>query len=161
MAPSQDNEPRQEDLAYPLPAFFFKIQFGDFGADSDTSFQEVRGIGAELETEDVLEGGENRYVYRLPKSMKHPQLELKRCVAKPDSKLVEWCKQTLENGFASGITPQLVTVNLLDYKEKVAAGWQFTNAYPTKWEVDDFKSTKNEVVIETIVLSYAYSSRIS
>jgi phage tail-like protein len=38
--------------------------------------------------------------------------------------------------------------------------WSFANAYPVKWEVENFGSTKNEVVIEKIVLSYTYSNRI-
>jgi phage tail-like protein len=53
---------------YPLPAFYFKVSL-DGIMGNGTSFQEVRGIGSELHTEEAAEGGENRFVHRLPKIM--------------------------------------------------------------------------------------------
>lgn len=144
---------------YPLPAFYFKVVFGGLTGNTDTSFQEVRGIGAEIETEEVQEGGENRFVHRLPKAVKHPQIELKRAIAPLDSPVVQWCRKTLENGWSEPIRTSLVTIDLLDSEGKAVRTWSLADAYPVKWEVDDFKSTKNEVAIETIVLSYTYSNR--
>jgi len=148
-----------QTVVYPLPAFYFKVVFTGLKPGSDTSFQEVRGIGAELEIEEVQEGGENRFVHRLPKAAKHPQLELKRGIAAMNSPLVGWCRSVLELGLSDSITTSLVTVYLLDQFGAPVRGWSFANAYPVKWEVDEFKSTKNEVAIETIVLSYTYSNR--
>ena len=148
-----------QPVLYPLPAFYFKVVFSGLKGNSDTSFQEVSGIGAEMETEEVQEGGENRFVYHLPKGVKHPQLELKRGIAPMNSALVGWCRQVLDNGFAQPIVPSLVTVYLLDQFGAPARGWSFANAFPVKWQIDDFKSTKNEVAIETIVLSYTSSNR--
>jgi phage tail-like protein len=147
-------------VLYPLPAFYFKVVFTAFLGFADTSFQEVRGIGAEMETEDVMEGGENRFVHRLPTSLKHPQLELKRGIAPMHSALVRWCRSVLESGFSSTIMPSLVTVYLLDQNGAPARGWAFSHAYPVKWNIDDFNSTKNDVAIETITLNYTYSNRI-
>ena len=66
---------------YPPSAFYFKVVFGTTLGLTDTSFQEVSGIGAEVEVETVSEGGENRYQHKLPKGIKHPNLELKRGIA--------------------------------------------------------------------------------
>jgi len=144
---------------YPLPAFHFKVIVAGILGE-DTSFQEVRGIGSELDTEEVAEGGENRFVHRLPKIMKHPELELKRGNAKLNSPLVGWCRSVLESDFSSPLAPKTISVYLLDQDGGPIRGWSFANAYPLKWEIDDFKSTKNEVVIETLVLSYTYSNRL-
>jgi hypothetical protein len=81
-APSPTAAPNQQNAWYPLPAFYFKVITG-LRLGADTSFQEVRGIGSEIETEEVVEGGENRFVHRLPKAVKHPQLELKRAGLPP------------------------------------------------------------------------------
>jgi phage tail-like protein len=145
---------------YPLPAFYFKVVFTAMQGNSDSSFQEVRGIGAEMQTEDVVEGGENRFVHRLPTSVKHSPLELKRGVASMDSALIAWCRRVLEFGLSVQIVPALVTVYLLDENSKPARGWTFSNAYPVKWEIDEFSSTKNDIAIETITLNYTYSTRI-
>ena len=55
---------------YPTTAFCFKVAFAG-STEVDQAFQEVRGIGADLETEEVAEGGENRFTHRLPKTIKH------------------------------------------------------------------------------------------
>lgn len=108
-----------------------------------------------METEDVAEGGENGFVLRLPKSIKYPKLVLKRGIATKKSELVKWCCSVLEGGFTKPIEPMpFVQVGLMNADGKPIRVWTFTNVYPVKWEVDSFNSTKNEVSIETIELSY-------
>jgi phage tail-like protein len=154
------NQGSRQTEMYPLPAFYFKVVVAGLSANSDTSFQEIRGIGSEMETEEVPEGGENRFVHRLPKAVKHPQLELKRGITASNSQLSNWCRSVLESGWGQPIKPAQVTVFLLDENASPARAWTFADAFPVKWEVDEFKSTKNEVAIETMVLSYTYSNRI-
>jgi phage tail-like protein len=144
---------------YPPSAFYFKVEFSLPYGEGDTSFQEVSGIGSEMDTEDVVEGGENRYVYRLPKSVKHPKLVLKRGIATLDSPLVKWCKSVLETGLIAPIEAVLLRIFLLNEDKDPIRAWDFADAYPVNWEVDAFNSTKNEVAIEKIELSYTYSSR--
>lgn len=145
---------------YPLPAFYFKVIFGGSNEAVDTSFQEVSGISSEIEMEHVIEGGENRFVHQLPKNVKHSNLELKRGIAPASSPLVKWCKALMEEDFINPIEPVTVHVYLMNEKEERIRGWFFNSAFPVKWEVESFGSTKNEVAIEKIVLSYTYSKRI-
>ena len=144
---------------YPKPAFHFVVSIGSVFNTKDTSFREVSGIGPEIQTDDYPEGGENRFVHRLPKHIKHPKLSLKRGVADLDSPLVTWCKSCLESDFTDPITPTLITVRLLNEKHLPSAVWSFANAYPVHWEVEGFHSMKNEVAIEKIELSYSYCTR--
>ena len=144
---------------YPPSAFYFKVEFSSPYGKGDTSFQEVSGIGSEIETEDVIEGGENRYMYRLPKSVKHPKLVFKRGIATKNSPLVKWCKSDLEAGFIAPIETVLLRVFLLNEDKDPIRAWDFSDVYPVKWEVDPFNSTKNEVAIEKIELSYTCSTR--
>lgn len=148
-------------MMYPLPAFYFKVVFASLGGNTDTSFQEVRGLTAEMETEEVVDGGENRYVLRLPKQCKQPQLELKRGITKSSSPLMTWCKKVLSSGLASPITPTLITVMLLNENGDPVCSWSIAGAYPVKWEIDEFSSTKNDVAIETITMSYTYCERLT
>lgn len=149
-----------EDGLYPPPAFYFKVVFGEAENQGDTSFQDVSGISSEIQTEEVIEGGENRFVHHLPKGVKHANLELKRGIAPLSSPLVKWCKQVMERDFADPIVPQQVRVYLMDADGNPIRGWSFANAYPVKWETESFNSTKNDVAIEKIVLSYTWSSRL-
>lgn len=145
---------------YPLPAFYFKVVFSATAGQSDTSFQEVTGIGSEIETEPLVEGGENRYVYSLPKSVKHPNMVLKRGIASMTSPLVVWCRAVLEADFMTQILPMPIMVYLMNENKVPIRAWTFANAYPVKWEIEPFNSTKNEVAVEKIELSYNYSNRI-
>ncbi len=147
----------ETNSGYPPPAFHFRVVFA--GSQQDTSFQEVSGIGARMEMEPYQEGGENRFTHQLPKGAVHDNLVLKRGIADADSPLVSWCKEVLEGGLAAPITTRTVVVNLLNESHEPLRSWSVERAYPVKWEVQPFHSTKNEVAIETIELSYAYANR--
>jgi phage tail-like protein len=147
------------DVFQPPSAFYFRVSFTARGRNVDAAFREVGGIGPEMETETVSEGGENRFVHTLPKAVKHPRLVLKRGIAPFDSPLVQWCKSVLEDGLAQPIKPQQLLVVLMDEAGQPLRNWNIQNAYPVRWEIEPFQSTKNEVAIEKIDLCYAYSTR--
>ena len=147
------------ESAYPPVAFYFKVVFE--GTDQDTSFQEVSGISSQMETESYVEGGENRFTHKLPKGVTHSNLVLKRGIADANSPLVGWCQAVFEGGFSARITPKNLKVNLMNEDKQPIRSWFFASAVPVKWEVDTFNSTKNDVVIETIELSYPYSNRVA
>lgn len=148
-----------DSWGYPPAGFYFKVVFGTTQGKADTSFQEVSGIYSEIETEPVVEGG-NQYVRQLPKSIKHGNLVLKRGIASMSSPLVVWCREVLETNFMQPIVTTPVSVYLMDEEANPLRAWAFSDAYPVKWSVDAFNSTKNEVAIETIELSYMYFSRM-
>jgi len=152
MSPPQAN-------ATPPSAFHFVVSIGSAPRDADCWFREVSGIAAELELESVVEGGENRFVHQLPKSVKHLRLVLKRGVAPSDSRLVSWCREVLEGGPGQPITTQLLRVSMLDETGQPLRTWSFADAFPVKWEVEPFNATKNEVAMEKVEISYLASKR--
>ncbi|SBS31976.1 T4-like virus tail tube protein gp19 [Marinomonas spartinae] len=141
---------------WPLPAFHFSVVIDN--NTKDAAFQEVSGIESQVETEEYREGG-NNLVYYLPKTIKHSNLSLKRGIADSRSTLVKWCQNTMESQLAKPIQPKTISVRLLDEKGSPCRVWVFYNAYPTKWRVDGFQSTKNEVAIEEIEVCYSQMER--
>jgi phage tail-like protein len=145
---------------YPPAAFHFSVGLGPLGfLGVDAAFREVSGIVTELETEAIQEGGQS-FVYNLPKGITHPRLVLKRGIAPIYSPLVNWCRTVFEEWPSSRIETQPVQVSLLDESGWPLRVWTFDNAYPVRWEVEGFQSTKNEVAVEKIELSYTGSSRM-
>lgn len=140
-------------------SFSFSVGFNNIAAGVDCSFQEVSGMDQTMEVEDVQAGGENRFVYKLPKGVRQDKLVLKRGVADTRSPLLRWCKSVMSGGLAQTITPMDVSVYLLDEVGNKVRGWTFQAAYPVRWGVDEFNSTKNNVVIETIELAYLNCTR--
>ncbi len=148
----------QNTALWPIPAFHFKVVFG---SDSDdAAFQEVSGIGSQIETEPFLEGGENRFTYQLPKSIKNSNLLLRRGITGMDSTLVKWCKSFFYHDFKEALKPKDLLVHLLDETGTSLRSWSLSNAYPVNWKMDSFNSTKNEVAIEEIELCYHKLKRI-
>ena len=145
---------------YPPPAFNFKVVFTASGGVVDTSFQEVSGIKASIDTEAYNELGENNHVLQLPKSPTYGPLVLKRGIADLKSPLVKWCQSIFAGNFSKPVTPMPIQVHLIGENMVPVRSWSFSNAFPISWEVDSFNSTKNEVAIETITLRYDSLSRL-
>lgn len=152
---------------YPPGAFYFTVQvLGSATAlallsDGDASFQEVSGIQSEWNVEEVVEGGENRFVHRLPRPAKYSNLLLKRGAASGDSFLVEWAGATIGSGLSLPIITQNLLVMLLNREGVPLIAWGFVNAYPVRWEVSPMDSMENKVLIETLEFSYNYFERVN
>ena len=152
---------------YPPGAFSFDVQVLGSGAaaaaltGADASFQEVSGIQGEFSTEDVAEGGENRFVHRLPVRGKYSNLVLKRGAVTADSYLATWAGQTLASGLAVPIVTQNVLVALTNEQRQPTIAWTFHNAYPVKWQVSPLNSMENKILTETLELAYGYFEQVN
>ena len=158
-------------IKYPSVGFHFLVRFEGIGssvsvgpvtvstADIDTRWTEVSGLSVEMTTEDLIEGGENRFVHKLPQRAKYPNLVLKRgYFSSLPSPLMSWAEDAINN---FDIKPCQVSVILLDDMHLPAQFWSFKNAYPVKLVMADFKATDNSVLVETIELTYQYFKRES
>jgi len=142
---------------YPPVGFHFQVSFINLAGvqDNDARFQEVSGLSAEINTEEVVEGGENRFSYRLPTRAKYGNLILKRGML-TDSGLIGWFRDAVEN---FDFTPSDLLVTLLNEKHQPLAGWKFLKAWPVKWAISDFKAQEGAVVVETVELAYTFFKR--
>jgi len=140
-------------LFYPPTGFHFSVVFELPGqTDRDQRFQDVSGLSEEISTENITEGGENRFSYQLPERVSHPNLVLKRGML-IGSGLLRWIRNAMENFV---FEPVNLTVTLLNELHLPVAAWYIVNAYPVKWNVSDFNAEENRLVIETIELKYQY-----
>jgi phage tail-like protein len=135
---------------YPPLGFHFKVEFGNI--KGEFQFQSVSGLSVELETEQIAEGGENRFKHKLPVRTKFPNLVLKRGVL-VNSDLIKWCRKAVEE---YDITPVNITISLLNEEHEPLMTWNVVHAYPVKWAVADFNAEESSIVIETIELAYNY-----
>lgn len=149
MAASTDN-------IYPPVSFFFRVKFDGIGsADVDYRFQEVTGFNQELGTEDLAEGGNNRFAYRMPTRGKFGNLVLKRGVM-VESGLVDWIRDAIDE---FTFKPVDIIVTLQDEEDNPVITWNFYRAYPVKWTTSDLKAMENALLVETIELAYQYFTK--
>jgi phage tail-like protein len=142
---------------YPLVGFHFLVTFELFPqAPVDVRFQEVSGLSMTMATDSIAEGGENRFVHKLPARASFSDITLKRGLFEK-SALYTWCKNAIEH---YEFKPLNLLIVLLNDQHLPVYSWRVVNAIPTKWELSPFSAEKSEVVIETMVLTYNYFSPI-
>lgn len=138
---------------YPPAGFHFLVEFSGIDTtDNDHRFQSVGGLSVDIETEEIAEGGENRFKHKFPVRTKYPNLVLKRGML-IDSKVIKWCKDAVENFI---FQPTDLTIKLLNEEHQPLHTWKIVHAYPVKWAVEDFSAEESKLVIETIELAYNY-----
>ena len=147
----------------PLPPLGFSFSVEISGTQTSTieaAFQEAKGLSAEMETETIYEGGESRFAHKVPKAVKYSNnLELKRGLITTNSLFGDWCIEQLTTGLYGKIVAKDLTVHLLELGtagSKPIMSWAITGAYPVKWEVGQQNAKKHEILVETLVISYAY-----
>ncbi|AWK89882.1 phage tail protein [Azospirillum thermophilum] len=154
------------DVYCPPPGFSFSVSVAGSGASLqsasavDGSFQEVSGLDATVETETVTEGGENRFVHRLPGVTRYPNLVLRRGYVTQPSFLSEWAAQTVGSTLNQAILTQTLVVMLLGADRAPLVAWNVAQAWPVRWVTGPFDSMKNEYLTEVLEFSYAYVTRM-
>jgi phage tail-like protein len=137
----------------PPVGFHFKVEvLGLAPSDNDLRFTDVGGLTVDLATEEVPEGGENRFIQRYPVRAKYPDLVLKRGLMKQTA-IWDWVKQCIET---LTIEPHDVDVTLLNASHQPLMTWHLVGAYPVKWAVSDLSATANAYVVESLQLAYQY-----
>jgi len=141
---------------YPLTSFYFRLSFPTVSGTLDTSFSEVSGLEVEMGLEEIAEGGENRFKHRVPTGVKYQNLVLKRGIASLVSPLSVWCETILTGGLSDALAPKTVVLSLLNENSLPIKNWTFMNSWPVKWSFSPLNSMNNEILIETLELTYDY-----
>jgi phage tail-like protein len=147
---------------YPPVNFFFRVYFTDSagsgsapsGANSwseDVYFQSVSGLTAQLQTETIKEGGENRFEHVVPTRAKFGDLVLKRGIYPATSPLTQWVQDAILNFH---FTPKDLQVQLLNEAGTPLYIWDVYHAWPKNWKIDEFNAEQGKILIETLELSY-------
>ncbi len=137
----------------PPVGFHFKVEvLGLTPVADDLRFVEVGGLALEVATEEVPEGGENRFVQRYPGRTKYGDLVLKRGLLKT-SEVWNWARQCIEE---LDVQPRDVDVTLLNAEHEALMTWHVVGAYPVKWSVSDLNAAANAFLVETLTLAYRH-----
>lgn len=149
------------DFLPPPVSFYFNVVFMNVPLVADMSFQEVSGLGAEMVTEELKEGGENSFSYQLPTRIKHSNLVMKRPIA-PNllDPLAFWFSMSLGGELVTSVVTVDLSVYLMNALGLPMRYWYVSDAYPVKWDCSSFASNKNELSIETLELAYTKIIRV-
>lgn len=146
------------EYLYQTVGFHFRVIFtglGNMRKPFDVRFQSVTGLDVQLETENIKEGGENRFEHVVPTRTSYSDLVLKRGLLSPKTKsgLTSWCQRAFDN---YDIMPINLEVHLLNESHDVMMKWEVVHAWPKNWKLGELNAERSEVLIETLELNYNY-----
>jgi phage tail-like protein len=130
----------------PLASFRFRVEIDNL---IQAGFAECSGLQVETEQEEVREGGENAFQYKLLKGSKYVNLTLKRGITDSDV-LWNWHKDVV-NG---KVQRKMVYVVLLDQEGQEAWRWSLQDAVPVKWTGPELKADGSTVAVESLELAH-------
>ncbi len=120
------------------------------------SFTACEGLNAEYEMKEVMEGGVNGYIQRLPGRLKHANVKLSRPLDGTSSNqesLAAWFSRI---GRGQGRTQVLRTVGITAYTSGglPVARWALHGAIPIRWTGPSFASDGSGVAKETLEFAH-------
>ncbi len=130
-------------MAYPLPAFHFKVEMAGLTAE----FSEVTGLNIEVQPIEYRHGLSPDFsMIKMPGLQKYGNITLKRGVFKSNNEFFDWYRTIKMNT----VQREDILISLLDETHAPVMQWQVREAWPTKITSPDMKASGNEVAVETI-----------
>lgn len=115
----------------------------------EEGYAEATGLQAEVQTEDVREGGVNEFFHKVIKGGAYQNIVLKRGLTNSN---------TLWNWHYMVITGQIkrkdVSIILYDHQGNEQWRWNFVDAFPVKWTGPDFKADGNSIAFESLEFAH-------
>ena len=137
-----------QDNVWPLPKFYFSVQFGD---GISASFQEVSGLDHEAQPIDYRHGDSpSFYPIKMPGLGKVGNVTMRKGIFVSADRLIAWYNEIKMNS----VKRHNVVVRLLDQSGNPTMVWTLNNAFPTKITGPDLKATGNEIAIESVELAF-------
>ena len=118
---------------------------------TQAGFREVTIPDSSQDPVEYREGNEPPTVRKLPGLVKYGNVSLKWGIT--DSlDLYNWRKE-IEDGKVNDARKNIAVV-ILDDEGEVATRWEFSQAWPTKYDAPDANATANEIAVETLEIAH-------
>src|ERR1044072_3055032 len=113
-------------------------------------FQEVRGLGADLEVTSYSEGGVNDKVHQLPVRHSWTRITLKRGLTLGRG-LWEWYEAGLTQSLGARRDGAII---LMSPDGKQIASWEFYGGLAAKWTGPEFNAMQNAIAVESVEIAH-------
>lgn len=134
----------------PADAYLPALQALQIPIVASGAFQEVRGLGADLEVMTYAEGGTNDFVHQLPVRHSWNRITLKRGLVR-DRDLFSW--------YRAGLTQSLGArrdgcVVMTSASGTPTMAWQFHAGIAVKWTGPELNAMQSAVALESLEIAH-------
>lgn len=137
----------------PFGSFGFTVELSD--ADSNLSlgcFQEVSGLGIQINVTDLVEGGVNNKTHKLVGNASYPNVTLKRGLI--GDEFYAWISD-VRNGIVKRKTITIKILGEADKNGKVASkSYKIMNALPVNWSGPALNVMQDAIATESLELAH-------
>lgn len=134
----------------PAHPYISSGQADQFPRLAEAGFQEVSGLGAQLEITTYAEGGLNSYVHQLPLRHTWNRIVLKRGITS-DLGVWQWYLAGLSQSLGARRDGS-ITLRNADGDDAMA--WYFRGGLAAKWEGPSLSASQASVAIETLEIAH-------
>lgn len=134
----------------PGDAYLRPPQAGLVKMFANGEFQEVKGLGADLEVTAYAEGGVNDFVHQLPVRHSWTRISLRRGLVR-DRGLWEWYQAGLSQSLGARRDGSVI---LLSPDGKHLVSWEFRGGIAVKWTGPEFNAMQGGVAIEGLEIAH-------
>lgn len=114
------------------------------------AFQEVKGLGADLEVMAYPEGGANDFVHQLPVRHSWTRLSFRRGLIR-DPGFFSWYQAGLRQSLGARRDGAII---VLTYDGKPAMAWTFSAGIAVKWTGPELNAMRSAVAIEGLEIAH-------
>lgn len=119
-------------------------------------FATVKGLNVSIAVEEIVEGGQNGYVHKVPGRISWPNIVLSRGLTKTDN-LFTWFNKSSGEGFAAAgnkVERATGAITALASDGSRLRSWNLSACFPVRWSGPDFDVSGNSVLSEELEIAH-------
>ena len=132
----------------PLGAFGFKVSIGSDN-EKEGMFQEVSGLGIQINVTDMPEGGENSYSHKVLGNATYPDVTFKRGLI--NDNMFNWIKSCA--GGAGQIERKNIMIEIMKDDYSTGKKYILKNAVPVKWDGPSLNVMSDAIATESLTVA--------
>ncbi len=113
------------------------------------NFHSCSGIGAQIEMEEHVEGGNNAFAWQLPTRISWTNITLTRPVTADTIKVANWINKIIRR-----VEPQDGEIVALEPDLSPIARWQVLGIVPVRWQGPSFDPADPQAAVETLEIGH-------
>jgi phage tail-like protein len=119
-------------------------------------FHQVSGLELTIDSEEIVEGGENNFVHKVPGRLRWPNVVLSRGVTQSDV-FFDWARESAGEGFErhdDKIGRFTVAITMTNRKGDPLRTWELEGAFPVRWTGPTFAAADESALVEQLEITH-------
>ena len=109
-----------------------------------------------MQTEDLVEGGQNGFARKLPGRMDWPNITFTRGVVQSDA-LFDWVSKTSGQGFAANgnkVEKKTGAITAIGSDGERLRSWSLVGVFAIRWKGPEFNATSDTPLVEELEIAH-------